>query len=703
MKKEIITKIVKIGILKKVVLIAILIVSNSLTAQVDRSVMPESGPAPEIKFGKPKTFVLDNGLTVMVVENSKLPRASASLSFDNPLIYEGEIAGVGAVLGGMLGNGTQSISKEEFVEEVDYMGATLNVSGSGVFASSLSRYFDRVLELMAGTILEPLLTQEEFERQRDLLKENLKTADKDVATAADRVQNLITYGRKHPNGEFISQESIDRITLEDTKNYLKNYSKPNNAFLVIIGDVEFERTKSKITHLLNGWESGEVNASSFPTPTNPEKSEIIFVDMPNATQSVVSVINTIDFNKKESDYFAALVANRILGGGGSGRLFNNLREDKGWTYGSYSGINESYKTRGAVIAQAQVRNEVTDSSAVELLKEVDKMRNSLVSDEEIENAKAKYTGSFVLSLENASTIASFARNIITQDLPEEYYNTFLSNIEKVSKEDIQNASQKYFKTNNTRIFITGKGSEILESLEDIEYNGEKLTVRYFDNFGNETDRPDYSVDESVSAASIIDNYINAIGGVEKLNSVTSLEETYVADIMGNPFELYSLKSNKNQSLTTISVMGQSQKIVVNQSSGFMEVMGQKMEITGAELEEAIASAALFTETNLDYSTIELVGKSEVNDEPAYEIKVSDSKSLFYSIETGLKLKEVQTQEVEGNSMITENFYSNYEDVEGILFPMSINLVTPSIPIPGGLNLKATSIMLNVKTSDSDFE
>jgi len=703
MKKEIITKIVKIGILKKVVLIAILIVSNSLTAQVDRSVMPESGPAPEIKFGKPKTFVLDNGLTVMVVENSKLPRASASLSFDNPLIYEGEIAGVGAVLGGMLGNGTQSISKEEFIEEVDYMGATLNVSGSGVFASSLSRYFDRVLELMAGTILEPLLTQEEFERQRDLLKENLKTADKDVATAADRVQNLITYGRKHPNGEFISQESIDRITLEDTKNYLKNYSKPNNAFLVIIGDVDFERAKSKITDLLNGWESGEVNASSFPTPTNPEKSEIIFVDMPNATQSVVSVINTIDFNKKESDYFAALVANRILGGGGSGRLFNNLREDKGWTYGSYSGINESYKTRGAVIAQAQVRNEVTDSSAVELLKEVNKMRNSLVSDEEIENAKAKYTGSFVLSLENASTIASFARNIITQDLPEEYYNTFLSNIEKVSKEDIQNASQKYFKTNNTRIFITGKGSEILESLEDIEYNGEKLTVRYFDNFGNETDRPDYSVDESVSAASIIDNYINAIGGVEKLNSVTSLEETYVADIMGNPFELYSLKSNKNQSLTTISVMGQSQKIVVNQSSGFMEVMGQKMEITGAELEEAIASAALFTETNLDYSAIKLVGKSEVNDEPAYEIKVSDSKSLFYSIETGLKLKEVQTQEVEGNSMITENFYSNYEDVEGILFPMSINLVTPSIPIPGGLNLKATSIMLNVKTSDSDFE
>ena len=703
MKKENINKILKIGVIKKLVIISVIAISNSLTAQVDRSIMPESGPAPEISFGQPKTFSLDNGLTVMVVENNKLPRASAQLSFDNPLIYEGEIAGVNGVLGEMLGNGTSSIPKDKFINEVDYLGASLSVSGSGAFASSLSRYFDRILELMAGAILEPLLTQEEFDRQRDLIKENLKAADKDVATAANRVQSLLTYGSEHPSGEYVSQESLDRIALQDTKDFFNNYAKPNNAYLVIIGDVDYEKIKSKVTGLFNNWESGSVSSSDFPAPSNPDKTEIIFVDMPSSTQSVVSVMNTIDFSKKESDYFAALVANRILGGGGAGRLFNNLREDKGWTYGSYSGIAESYKTKGIVIAQAQVRNDVTDSSAVELLKELNIMKSDFVTDQELLSAKAKYTGNFVLSLESPSTIATFARNIKTQDLPEDYYNTFLANIEKVTKEDVKQAAQKYFMTNNTRVFVTGKGSEILKGLENIQYNGENLAVRYFDKFGNETERPDYSVDETLTAGSIIDNYIDAIGGLDKLNSVTSIEETYVADVMGNPFELYSLKSNKNQSLTTISVMGQSQKIVVNQSSGFMEVMGQKMEITGTELEEAISSAALFTETNLDYSTIELVGKTEVDDEAAYEIKVSDSKSLFYSIETGLKLKEVTTQEVEGNSMITENFYNNYEEVEGILFPMSINLVTPAMPIPGGLFLNATSIMLNVETSDSDFE
>jgi len=703
MKKENINKILKIGVIKKLVIISVIAISNSLTAQVDRSIMPESGPAPEISFGQPKTFSLDNGLTVMVVENNKLPRASAQLSFDNPLIYEGEIAGVSGVLGEMLGNGTSSIPKDKFINEVDYLGASLSVSGSGAFASSLSRYFDRILELMAGAILEPLLTQEEFDRQRDLIKENLKTADKDVATAANRVQSLLTYGSEHPSGEYVSQESLDRIALQDTKDFFNNYAKPNNAYLVIIGDVDYEKIKSKVTGLFNNWESGSISSSDFPAPSNPDKTEIIFVDMPSSTQSVVSVMNTIDFSKKESDYFAALVANRILGGGGAGRLFNNLREDKGWTYGSYSGIAESYKTKGIVIAQAQVRNDVTDSSAVELLKELNIMKSDFVTDEELLSAKAKYTGTFVLSLESPSTIATFARNIKTQDLPEDYYNTFLANIEKVTKEDVKQAAQKYFMTNNTRVFVTGKGSEILKGLENIQYNGENLAVRYFDKFGNETERPDYSVDETLTAGSIIDNYIDAIGGLDKLNSVTSIEETYVADVMGNPFELYSLKSNKNQSLTTISIMGTSQKIVVNQSSGFMEVMGQKIEITGTELEEAISSAALFTETNLDYSTIELVGKTEVDDEAAYEIKVSDSKSLFYSIETGLKLKAVTTQEVEGNSMITENFYNNYEEVDGILFPMSINLVTPTIPIPGGLFLNATSIMLNVETSDSDFE
>ena len=693
----------KLSIAKKIIIALVIILSSSANAQIDRSIMPESGPAPEIFFGKPQTFNLDNGLTVMVVENTKLPRASASLSFDNPLIFEGDIAGVSSILAEMVGNGTQSISKEDFIEEIDYMGASLNVTGSGAFAGSLKRYFPRVLELMASAVLEPLFTQEEFDRQKNLIKESLKTGDKDVATAANRVEGFITYGSQHPNGEFVTQESLDKASLQDAVDFYNNYSSPSNAYLVIIGDVNYDEIKSKVTNLFGSWSSKDVSASSFPSPTNPDETEIIFVDMPNGVQSVVSIINTVDFNKNNSDYFAALVANRILGGGGAGRLFNNLREDKGWTYGSYSGISESYKTKGTVIAQAQVRNEVTDSAAVELLMELDKMKNSFVTDEELNSAKAKYTGNFVLSLENPSTIAGFARNIITQKLPEDYYNSFLENINNVTKEDVQKAANNYFLTDNTRVFITGKGSEILESIENIEYNGKKIKVRYFDKYANEIEKPDYSVDSDISAEDVINEYVKAIGGKDALAEVTSIEIKATSNIQGTVLEMYSVKNNQNQSLMEMSAMGMTiAKTVFNKFQGYNEVNGQRIPLTEVELEQAIINSALFSELNFDFSLVELVGTSDVEGEKAYEIKVTDNKSVFYSVDTGLKLKEVESQEVEGNLIVGETYYREYEEVEGILLPKVINQVSASIPIPGGITFKATSIKLNVETKDSDF-
>ena len=603
----------------------------------------------------------------------------------------------------MIGNGTRSISKEDFIEEVDFMGASLNITGSGAFAGSLKRYFPRVLELMSQAVLEPLFTQEEFDNQKNLIKESLKTSEKDVSTAANRVQNFITYGANHPNGEFVSQASLDKASFNDAVDFYNNFSSPNNAYLVILGDIEFEEIKEKVTELFNSWESKEVVANSFPEPKNPDETEVIFVDMPNGVQSVVTVINTIDFNKKQTDYFPALVATRILGGGGAGRLFNNLREDKGWTYGSYSSISESYKTKGLILAQAQVKNEVTDSAAVELLVELDKMRNKLVTDEELMSTKAKYTGNFVMSLENPATIAGFARNIITQDLPEDYYNSFLENINNVTKQDVQNAAQKYFSTNKTRIFITGKGSEILEKIEGIEFNGKKLKVRYFDQYGSETPRPDYSVSDDVTAESVISNYIKSIGGAEKLKSVSSIEIKATANLQGTVLEMYSLKNNQNQSLMTMTAMGMTLvKSVFNKYQGYNEVNGQRIPLSDEELEQAIINSAIFSELNFDLGSIELVGTSVVNEEKAYEIKITDNKSIFYSAETGLKLKEFESQEIDGNLITGEVFYKEYKEVDGILIPSEINQVSASIPVPGGLTFKTSVIKLNVKTSDSDF-
>ena len=203
------------------------------------------------------------------------------------------------------------------------------------------------------------------------------------------------------------------------------------------------------------------------------------------------------------------------------------------------------------------------------------------------------------------------------------------------------------------------------------------------------------------------NYINSIGGRDRLEEVQSIEVTGNANLnmQGQSFvlEFYSLKNNQNQSLATVTAGGMMvQKSVFNKYQGYNEVNGQRIPLTDSELESAIIDSALFSELNYDFSTIELVGTSVVNDEKVYEIKVTDSKTEYYSIESGLKIKEIETTEVEGNQIVVETTVNGYEEVDGVLIPSEINQVTPALPIPGGITIKFSKIKLDVKTSDSDF-
>jgi len=221
------------------------------------------------------------------------------------------------------------------------------------------------------------------------------------------------------------------------------------------------------------------------------------------------------------------------------------------------------------------------------------------------------------------------------------------------------------------------------------------------------DKPDYSFDESISVESVINNYIDIIGGRERLEKVESIEITGNANLnmQGQSFvlEFYSLKNNQNQSLNTVTAGGMVvQKSVFNKYQGYNEVNGQRIPLTDSELESAIIDSALFSELNYDFSTIELIGTSVVNDEKVYEIKITDNKTEYYSIESGLKVKEIEVTEVEGNQIVVETTVNDYEEVDGVLIPSEINQVTPALPIPGGITIKFSKIKLDVKTSDSDF-
>ena len=680
---------------KIVSLIAILAMSFATTAQIDRSVQPKPGPAPKVQLGKVDKFTLPNGLQVIMVENHKLPRASASLTIDNKAVIEGNKAGLSSMMGSLLGRGTTNITKDEFNEKVDYLGARVNFFSSGAAAASLKKYFPEVLGLMADGVKNSQFTQEEFDKEVKVTLDGLKSNEKSVTAIARRAEGALIYGKNHPFGEFTTKESIGNISLTDVQNNFNTYYKPNNAYLVIVGDIDPSETKKMVTKLFGDWKKGNVPAVAFSKPENVNTTEINFINMSNAVQSEIVVANNIDLKLGDKDYYAALLANSILGGGGTARLFMNLREDKGYTYGSYSSVRQS-RDAATFRATASVRNAVTDSSVVEILKEINKIRYQKVSAEELKNAKAKYVGNFVMEVQKPATAARYALNMALYNLPADFYENYLKNINAVTLDDVQNAAIKYFKGDKARIIITGKGIEVLKNLE----KNSDYKINYFDTEGNPTTKPAMTlpIPAGMTSANVVDKYFAAIGGKDKAKAVKTVTIVSNATIQGTPLAMTVKAAAPNKTSQSIAVMGNvMQKSVFDGAKGYSEARGQKTTMTPEQIEKAKNSNAIFSD--LKYTSGKLVRVEPIEGKNAIVLKYNDTE-VYYDITSGLKVKEVKTVKTpDGKEIKVPSLFSNYKEVNGIKFPHSIGLKSG----PMNLNFVVKEIKINEGVSDADFQ
>lgn len=687
--------------MKKIATLLCMLAFIISSAQIDRTKEPKTGPVPELNLGVPQSFELNNGLKVIVVKNTKLPRVSFTLTIDNPPSVEGDKAGVGQLMGSLLGKGSMNIEKDAFNEEVDYMGAFISFNPSGGFARGLSKYSGRILELMADAALNPNFTQEEFEKEQNILLDGLKSNEKSVATVSGRVAAALAYGTNHPYGEFVSQETVKNVTLADVKKYYRNYFVPKNAYLAVVGDVDFPKLKQEITTIFESWKKGSPPEVSLVTPKDAQYAQINFVDMPNAVQSEIDVQNIVDLKMTDSEYFPALLANKVLGGSFRSYLNASLREDKGYTYGAGSRIQaDRYASRFR--ASASVRNTVTDSAVVVFMDQLERIRNEKVDTQELAIAKAEYVGEFVMALERPETIARYALNILTEDLPDDFYTTYLEKINAVTVNDVQQAAQKFIKTDKARIVVVGKGSEVLENLEKVRINGKALPIKYYDKYAMATQKPDYEsgLPDGVTLNDVLNNYIKAIGGKEKLNGVEAYSILAEAEMQGMTLNLEMKKTANNQFMQDVKVMGNSMsKQVINDGTGYMVMQGQRKEMEEEELKKAKEESAPFPELNYLKGGVTLEGTETVDGKKAYRVKVSEGKTSFYDMETGLKIQDITTAEMQGQQMTSTITYQNYQEVSGILFPFAIGQTMG----PQRLEFIVKEIKVNEGVTDADFE
>ena len=670
----------------------------TITMQAQDRPQPKAGPAPTININKPQSFVLKNGLKVLVVENHKLPRVSFNLTLDNPPYAEGAKKGVSDILSSMIGNGTETVSKNAFNEEIDFLGANIGFYSSGAYASGLSRYSKRILELMADGALNPLFVQEEFEKEKEKIIEGLKSSEKSVSAIAGRVENVLTYGKEHYKGEYTSEETLNNVTLNDVILNYNTYFVPANAYLVIVGDVNFKEVKKEVEKLFGKWKKATAPQLSYSDPKDVQYSQINFIDMPNAVQSEIALVNLSNLKMTDKEYFAVLLANQILGGGGEGRLFLNLREKHGWTYGAYSSIG-SGKYINKFRSGSSVRNVVTDSAVVEVFNELKRIRTELVSEEDLKNAKAKYIGNFVMQIEKPSTIAGYALNKETQGLPDDFYENYIKNINAVTAEDIKNAANKYFLADKTRVVIVGKAGDVLPGLEAMS-KAEKLPIFYFDKYGNPTEKPEVKkpVPAGVTAQSVLNNYINAIGGEKAVKNVKTLAVYSSGTVQGTALELV-VKTTSKKLGVEMKAMGMTMmKQVVNEKEAYMVQQGQRQDFKDQELKDMQADATTFKELALlTDKEVTLTGIENINGTDAYAIK-SGKSTYFYDVKTGFKVAEAKELEQAGQKMTQTTYYQDYKDVKGLKFPYK-TIMNVGIEI----ELTTTEVKINEGVTDADFK
>lgn len=683
-------------------ILAFLFVTVSITAQIDRSQQPKPGPAPKISLEKPTEYELKNGLKILIVENHKLPRVSYNLTIDRDPIIEGDKAGVTSLLGSMLGNGTTNISKDDFNEEVDFLGARLSFGFSGGFASSLTKYSDRILQLLADAAMNPLLTSEEFSKEKDKLLEGLKSQAKSVDAVAGRVGGALSYGAEHPYGEFVTEETVNSVSFEDIQSYFTKYFGPNDAYLVVIGDVNTKEVYKRIKKYFGKWKKASEITSFVPEANqNVEALEINFVDMPNAVQSNISITSNVKLKMSDPDYHAVLIANKILGGGFNSYLNMNLREANGWTYGARSSVGtDKYISRFS--AGAAVRNAVTDSAIVETIKEIKRFQSEPVEASALANAKAKYVGDFVLALERPSTIAQYAISTKINELPEDFYATYLKKINAVSIEDVQRVANKYFTADNARFIVVGKGSEVVANLEKLG-----IPINYFDKYANPVDKPEFSkpIPQGVTASSVMASYVEAIGGNAAVESVQTMLFNAEVTIEGAPFKptavIKSMAPNKSSMEMSIAGMGTIMKQKFDGTTGYAEQQGMKQPMSKEDVAEQASQKGLFPEAHYTADEIEIMSLSDLDGTDVYKIKVKGVSESFryYDANSGLLLREEATEEAQGQSVTTITVHSDYRAVDGVMIPFGRKITAG----PQVFGFNASEVVINSGVTEADFK
>ena len=665
-------------------------------AQNINSKSPQPGPAPEINLGKYESFKLENGLKVFVIENHKLPKVSFYLIINRPPLMQGNQAGYIEAVGRLVGLQTKTETKNQIDQRLDFIGAKLKTFSSGVFASTLKNHTGELLKTMSEIVMNSVFTQTALNNIKKSMKSELERQQNDPQAIINVVSDVLDYGKDFPYGIHPTEVSIDSITLTKCNEYYSTYFRPNISDLAIVGDMTLEEAKSLTEKYFGSWEKSEIPKIEYKIPQQPDSTKVILVDRPNSTRVDINVTYPVLLKIGSDDVIKSAVMNTILGAENF-RLFDDLTKEHKYAYGVFSNLSQDEYVGNFTITTS-VKSSYTDSTISQILYEMKKIRNSQVSEEELQKAKNYLIGNFALALEQPQTVAAFIVNLDKYNLSSNYYTDYLKNTSQVTKQDVQNEAEKYIKPNNAYIVVVGNADQISDGLKQFG------SVYLYDKDGNKIGNTTIEIPKGLTGEKVIDNYINALGGKINLDKVKDRTTIMTGNVRGREITMTIYQKAPDKMKQDILAGPYNQDVYFDGVNGIMKVADKTLEVKGAELEKLKYESTLDLLTHIDSLGIKLKleGTANVAGKNAYKVAMifpSGTKWIqYYAADTWLKIKESKNISVPQGTFTEETYMGDYHEVDGVKYPFSLKQSIGSQQ----LNFTVSSIKINTGLSDSIF-
>jgi predicted Zn-dependent peptidase len=451
--------------------------------KTDRSLLPKEKPDPKLVLPAVQRRKLSNGLEVLVVEHHELPVVSMNLVMKSGIAADpAGKAGLASLAADMLDEGTTTRDALQISDQLARIGSSLQVvagwDSTTAGMRTLTRHLDRALEVYADVITSPAFSDRDLQRLRQQRLALLRQMRDSPESIAANVFQTVVFGRNHPYGHagIGDETSLPTLSAADARGFYETYFRPNNSALIVVGDVRPDQVVAKLEKAFAGWKSAHVPAVDVSAAgVERDRSAIYLVDRPGSVQSIIQ-IGQVGAPRSSPDYFPLFVMNRILGGASSARINLNLREDKGYTYGASSSFSFR-RGAGPFTAAAPVQGFSTKESVMEFMKELRGIRGEMpVSPAELEAAKQSIVRGFPRNFETPDQIANQLELIVTYDLPDTYFNSYIERVQAVTLEDVTRVANRYLQPDRMAVVIVGDRKSIEQGLRSLDQIGERINL-----------------------------------------------------------------------------------------------------------------------------------------------------------------------------------------------------------------------------------